>query len=95
MGGNLRSGTVVDMSGLGNLDHLLAPEHQALYIAGRWCDAADGRRFDVLDPADRSVLTTVPDASTSEATQALDAAVEAQPTWAATAPRERSDILRR
>ena len=83
------------MSGLGNLDHLLAPEHQALYIAGRWREAADGRRFDVLDPADRSVLTTVPDASTSEATQALDAAVEAQPTWAATAPRERSDILRR
>ena len=83
------------MSGLGNLDHLLAPEHQALYIAGRWREAADGRRFDVLDPADRSVLTTVPDASTSEATQALDAAVEAQPTWAATAPRERSEILRR
>ena len=77
------------------LTDLLAVEHRSLFIAGEWREAEDGRRFEVLDPADGSVLATVPDASTGEAVEALDAAVEAQASWAATAPRERSDILRR
>ena len=83
------------MSATEDLTDLLAPEHRALFIAGEWREAEDGRRFEVLDPADGSVLTTVPDASTGEAVEALDAAVAAQSSWAATAPRERSDILRR
>lgn len=83
------------MSAPRDLDNLLAPEHRALLIAGEWREADDGRRFEVLDPADGSVLTTVADASTDEAVEALDAAVEAQRDWAATPPRERSDILRR
>ncbi len=77
------------------LTDLLPVEHRSLFIAGEWREAEDGRRFEVLDPADGSVLATVPDASTGEAVEALDAAVEAQASWAATAPRERSDILRR
>ena len=74
---------------------LLPPERRGLYIGGSWKDAADGRRFDVIDPADGSVLTTVADASLDEAREALDAAVAAQAGWAATPPRERSEILRR
>ncbi len=78
-----------------SLDSLLAQEHRGLLVGGAWREAADGRRFDVHDPADGSVLTTVADASPAEAVEALDAAVAAQAAWAATAPRERSEILRR
>ncbi len=77
------------------LARLLPPERRSLFIGGRWREAASGRRLDVLDPADGSVLTSVPDASPGEAMEALDAAVEAQAAWAATPPRERSDLLRR
>ncbi len=79
------------MSGLS-----LVPEAQrALYLGGRWREASGGRRFDVLDPADGSVLTTVADASAADANAALDAAVAAQADWARTAPRARGEILRR
>ena len=74
---------------------LLAPDHRGLFIAGRWRDAGDGGRLDVLDPADGSVLTDVADGTLADATAALDAAVEAQRDWARTAPRERGDVLRR
>ncbi len=74
---------------------LLAPDHRGLFIAGRWRDAGDGGRLDVLDPADGSVLTDVADGTLADATAALDAAVEAQRDWGRTAPRERGDVLRR
>ncbi len=65
-----------------------------LFIGGEWREAADGKRFDVIDPADESVLASVADAAEADAIEALDAAVEAQAAWAATAPRERGEILR-
>lgn len=49
----------------------------------------------MIDPADGSVLTDVADGTVDDAQAALDAAVEAQPEWAATPPRERGEILRR
>ncbi|WP_309649241.1 NAD-dependent succinate-semialdehyde dehydrogenase [Nocardioides sp.] len=74
---------------------LLPPDRRQLLIGGSWQEAAGGERFDVVDPADGSVLTTVADASAGDAMDALDAAVAAQADWAGTAPRERSEILRR
>lgn len=74
---------------------LLPPDRRQLLIGGSWQEAAGGERFDVVDPADGSVLTTVADASAGDAMDALDAAVAAQADWARTAPRERSEILRR
>ncbi|GAA1159538.1 NAD-dependent succinate-semialdehyde dehydrogenase [Nocardioides aquiterrae] len=73
---------------------LLGPDHRGLYIGGEWREAEGGRRIDVIDPADGSVLTDVADASVTDAVEALDAAVEAQASWARTAPRERGEILR-
>ncbi|GAA1486702.1 NAD-dependent succinate-semialdehyde dehydrogenase [Brachybacterium fresconis] len=50
----------------------------------------------VFDPATGAALTTVVDAdATTVGPRALDAAVAAQDDWAATLPRERSDVLRR
>lgn len=66
-----------------------------LYIDGRWQDAAGGRRFAVDDPATGERLCEVADAGPEDGRRALDAAVAAQEAWAATAPRARSEILRR
>ena len=74
---------------------LLGPDQRGLFIGGTWREAEDGQRFDVIDPADGSVLTDVADGSIGDAVEALDAAVAAQASWAATAPRERGEILRR
>jgi succinate-semialdehyde dehydrogenase/glutarate-semialdehyde dehydrogenase len=74
---------------------LLAPEQRGLFIGGSWRDAEGGKRLEVFDPADGSVLTDVADASVDDAVSALDAAVAAQADWARTAPRERGEILRR
>ena len=83
------------MSRLDALSDLLPADHRGLLVGGQWRPASDGGTFDVLDPADGSVLTTVADASVEDAVAALDAAVAAQASWARTAPRERGEILRR
>jgi len=70
-------------------------DRRQLFIGGEWRPASGGGRFDVIDPADGSVLTDVADGTVDDATAALDAAVAAQPEWAATAPRARGEILRR
>src|SRR5207237_7120090 len=49
----------------------------------------------VDDPATQQELTRVADATVDDGRAALDAAVAAQPGWAATPPRERGEILRR
>ena len=66
-----------------------------LFIGGAWRPASDGGTFDVADPATGQVLRTVSSASVEVGRAALDAAVAAQAEWGATAPRVRSDILRR
>jgi succinate-semialdehyde dehydrogenase / glutarate-semialdehyde dehydrogenase len=66
-----------------------------LFIGGRLVPASDGGRFDVIDPASGEVLETVADGTVKDAISAIDAAANAAPAWAATAPRERGEILRR
>ncbi|MFE9691834.1 NAD-dependent succinate-semialdehyde dehydrogenase [Micromonospora sp. NPDC005806] len=66
-----------------------------LYIGGKAVPAADGGRFDVVDPATGSVITTVADGTVQDAIAAVDAAEQAAARWAATAPRQRAEILRR
>jgi succinate-semialdehyde dehydrogenase/glutarate-semialdehyde dehydrogenase len=64
-----------------------------LFIDGKWVDAADGGTFDVIDPATGATLCAVADATPADGRAALDAAVAAQPAFAATSPRERADML--
>src|SRR6476661_8089222 len=73
---------------------LLAGVPTGLFIGGVWRDSSDGATIKVEDPATGEVLTQVADASVADGRAALDAAVAAQPGWAATAPRERGEILR-
>ena len=65
-----------------------------LFIAGEWRDGAGGS-FAVEDPSTGAALCEVADASPADAMAALDAAAQAGPEFAAMAPRERSEILRR
>jgi succinate-semialdehyde dehydrogenase/glutarate-semialdehyde dehydrogenase len=66
-----------------------------LFIGGRPVPASDGGRFDVIDPATGDVFETVANGTVQDAISAVDAAAQAAPAWAATAPRERGEILRR
>jgi succinate-semialdehyde dehydrogenase / glutarate-semialdehyde dehydrogenase len=66
-----------------------------LYVGGKTLPAGDGSRFDVLDPATGSVIASVADGSVDDALAAVDAAAGAAEAWAATAPRDRAEVLRR
>lgn len=65
-----------------------------LFIDGRWRSGSDGRRFDVIDPADSTTIASFAVASEQDCHAAVDSAAAAQPAWAAAAPRERGEILR-
>jgi len=76
-------------------DNLLAGVPTDLWIGGEWRKASDQSRFDVIDPATESVITSVASASVDDAKAAIDAASAAFPGWAARKPRERGEILRK
>jgi len=65
-----------------------------LFIGGEYVPGAAGR-VAVDDPATEETIAEVADADVADAGRALDAAVDAAPAWARTAPRERGEILRR
>jgi succinate-semialdehyde dehydrogenase/glutarate-semialdehyde dehydrogenase len=66
-----------------------------LFIGGSWRPAESGERFDVSDPGTEEVIAQVANAGAADARAAATAAAEAQPAWAATAPRARAEVLRR
>jgi succinate-semialdehyde dehydrogenase / glutarate-semialdehyde dehydrogenase len=66
-----------------------------LFIGGEWREATGGGTLPVEDPSTEQTLVEVADAQVQDALAALGAAAEAQAEWAATAPRERGEILRR
>ncbi len=68
---------------------------RGLYIDGAWRPATGGRTIPVTDPSTEAVLATVPDATLEDAASAVEAAAKAAEGWRSTAPRKRSEILRR
>ncbi|MBN9018163.1 MAG: NAD-dependent succinate-semialdehyde dehydrogenase [Rhizobiales bacterium] len=68
---------------------------RGLYIDGTWRPAAGGRTIPVTDPSTEAVLAAVPDATLDDAASAVEAAAKAAEGWRSTAPRKRSEILRR
>lgn len=66
----------------------------ALYIGGRFVEAADGERFPVLNPATKEVLAWVARAKAPDVDQAVLAAERAlQGSWGRTSPDERGRLL--
>jgi succinate-semialdehyde dehydrogenase/glutarate-semialdehyde dehydrogenase len=74
---------------------LLASVPDRLLIGGAWRPATSGRMLDVQDPATGDTVKAVADADPEDGIAALDAAVEAAASWAATPARERAELLRR
>jgi succinate-semialdehyde dehydrogenase/glutarate-semialdehyde dehydrogenase len=68
---------------------------QACYIDGEWMAADDGGTVAVENPADGSIVATVPNCGTVETGRAVDAAELAFRSWRETTAGERARILRR
>jgi succinate-semialdehyde dehydrogenase/glutarate-semialdehyde dehydrogenase len=66
-----------------------------LFIGGAWRPGTGGRTLPVDDPSTGEAIAEVADATVEDGRSALDAAVAAQASWAATPPRDRGEILRR
>src|SRR3954470_17811569 len=65
------------------------------YFDGAWAEADAKGRFDVDNPADGTVIGSVPNMGTAEARRAIQAAEAALPAWRAMTAKERSRILRK
>ena len=63
------------------------------YLDGQWVDSANGATLSVGNPADGSVLGTVPALGAAETRQAIVAAERAWQDWRALAAKERADLL--
>jgi succinate-semialdehyde dehydrogenase/glutarate-semialdehyde dehydrogenase len=66
-----------------------------LFRAGSWVPSGDGSRFDVSDPSTGEVVARVANGTVEDGLAAIDAAQAAAVDWAARAPRERAEILRK
>ncbi|GEO95337.1 NAD-dependent succinate-semialdehyde dehydrogenase [Kocuria turfanensis] len=73
---------------------LLAKTPTGLLINGQWRAASDGGTFEVENPATGEVLATMASATRADAQAAMDAAANAQASWARTPARVRAEILR-
>ncbi|MEZ5279221.1 MAG: NAD-dependent succinate-semialdehyde dehydrogenase [Acidimicrobiales bacterium] len=65
------------------------------FIDGQWSAADDGSRFDVVNPADGSVITSVADLGRAETARAIEAAAIAQKAWAKRTAKDRGAVMRR
>jgi len=65
-----------------------------LLIGGQWSSGRSGT-LPVINPATEDAMSEVADASPEDALDAVGAAAEALPLWAARPPRERGECLRR
>src|SRR3974390_2056181 len=64
------------------------------YIGGEWVEAAGGAGYQVMNPATRAPLGTVPAMGAAETRRAIEAAAQAFPAWAAQTAKERAVVLR-
>ncbi|MDH5489793.1 MAG: NAD-dependent succinate-semialdehyde dehydrogenase [Rhodospirillaceae bacterium] len=65
------------------------------YVNGKWIDANSGENFNVTNPANGSVITTVPMFGADETRDAIGAAEKAYPAWRGKTAKERAALLRR
>jgi succinate-semialdehyde dehydrogenase/glutarate-semialdehyde dehydrogenase len=74
---------------------LLEKVPDGLLIGGAWLPGSAAKPLQVIDPSTGAVIKTIANATPADGMRALDAAVAAADSWAATAPRERGELLRR
>src|SRR5438477_3618239 len=69
--------------------------HERAYIDGAWVDSDSRKRVDVDNPADGTIIGSIPDMGAAETKRAIAAAEAALPAWRGLAAKERSKILRK
>jgi succinate-semialdehyde dehydrogenase/glutarate-semialdehyde dehydrogenase len=67
---------------------------QQAYVNGQWCEADNGARTEIRNPATDEVIGSVPNMGRAETRRAIDAAQVAQPAWRALTAKERANRLR-
>lgn len=78
------------------MHQVFANLHQSrAVIGGSWCEAASGRRLEVVDPATGVVIGSVPEMATIDAEHAIEAAAIALPGWRQQPAKARGQLLRR
>lgn len=68
---------------------------QQCFVAGKWTDASGGKTINVTNPADGSIIGTVPSLTQQDVRHAVEAANTALPAWRAMGTKERSQLIRR
>jgi succinate-semialdehyde dehydrogenase/glutarate-semialdehyde dehydrogenase len=68
---------------------------QQAYIAGRWCEADNGKSFPVTNPATGELLAHVPDMEAAETRRAIEAAKTAWTEWRRKSAKDRAALLRK
>ena len=63
------------------------------FIAGSFVPGSSRELIDVVNPATEEIIASVQAGSAADVDAAVAAAVQAQKTWGATTPKERSDVL--
>ena len=68
---------------------------QQCYVDGKWVDADSKATLDVHNPADGSLIGTIPNMGGAETKRAIEAANAAWPAWRVKTAKERAIILRK
>lgn len=69
------------------------PREYKMYINGEWVDALDGKVYDDFNPYTGEVFAKVPAGKRADAKRAVEAAVEAFPSWSHALPIERQTLF--
>ncbi|MEM7735166.1 MAG: aldehyde dehydrogenase [Deinococcota bacterium] len=68
-------------------------EQYNLFIDGNWVESTSSARLEVDNPANETVIATIPEGTTEDASRALEAAQRAQPAWAALPATQRAAYI--
>jgi len=69
--------------------------HEANFIGGDWVNADSGATIEVINPATRQTIGTVPKSGRAETRRAIEAAEEAFHSWKKTSANDRAKLLRK
>lgn len=69
--------------------------HQKAFVAGRWQDAKNTQRVEIINPANQEILGSVPKMGSEEALVAIEAADRAWPQWRKLCASDRSRKLKK
>ena len=66
-----------------------------MFIDGKWCDAENGKRAEVINPATEEAITEIAYGGRAETRQALEAAEKAMPAWMKQSTWDRAKVLKK